>query len=255
MAPTSPFDGWPLPAFQLNSKLEIIHSSEAAQSMFGNPASFVELLDSGSVAKAEKYLRSSRPAAPVELNFFDLDGEVKLCDFHCKQTGEFPLIAVAVPKDERVMKISRQLADLRKRLNDTNYDLLLEKEETEKLLQRVRQLSAPIIELGDGHLLIPFFGDLDSAKIESISAPILSAAYEKHAEMVILDMTAMDHINEDGMDYLNSLLQTFKVMGTGNIITGVKPEHAKQLHSLKSATDLRFEASLSAVLSERRFVN
>lgn len=254
MTSISPFDSWPLPAFQLNSKLEVIESSEAADSLFGKADSFLELLDEGSVEKARNFLQSADFSGPSELVFKSPDDTTKLCDLHCKRNGEAVLNAIAVPKDDRVSKISAQLSSLRSRLNDTNYDLLLEKERTEKLLRRVSELSAPTIELGEGHLLIPLFGDLDSSKIEAVRDHILHDVYEKHAETVILDLTAMGKISPDGMGYLNSLLQTFTVMGIGNIITGVNPEHAKELHALRETNDMRFEPSLAKVLSERNLV-
>lgn len=252
MTSISPFEGWPLPAYQLNRKLEVVESSEAAEAIFGNAGSFLDLLDEGSEAKAKNFLQGSRFSGPVELNFKGRDGNTKLCDLHCKQGSDSMLNVVAVPKDDNVSKIAAQLASMRSRLNDTNYDLLLEKERTDKLLLRVRELSAPTIELGDGHLLIPLFGDLDAAKIEAIQDHILQDVYEKEAETVLLDLTAMDKISPEGMDYLHSLLQTFKIMGIDNIITGVKPEHAKGLHALKATMEMRFEASLAKVLSERR---
>lgn len=254
MTSISPFDSWPLPAYQLNSELEIVESSGTAKSMFGEKSSFLDLLDEGSVSKASKFLQASNYIAKLELNFKTAEGHLQVCELHCKWDSEYILNVIAVPKDDQVSKISAQLASLRNRLNDTNYDLFLEKERTEKLLQRVRELSAPTIELGDGHLLIPFFGDLDSAKIESIKNHILKDVYTKNAETVILDLTAMDKISPEGMGYLSELLQTFKVMGIDPIVTGIHPEHAKQLHALKATIDMRFEASLSAVLSERRLV-
>lgn len=65
----------------------------------------------------------------------------------------------------------------------------------------------------------------------------------------------MDQISLQGMNYLESLLETFKIMGTESIITGVKPEHAKQLNGLKSTINLNFESSLAAVLSDRRLTH
>lgn len=254
MTSTSPFDSWPLPAFQLNSKLEIIESSEAAHSLFGKADYFLELLDEGSVEKARNFLQSDEFSGAVELVFKSSGDTTVLCDLYCKKNDEKGLNAIAVPTNGRVSKISAQLTSLRSRLNDTNYDLLLEKERTEKLLQRVSELSAPTIELGEGLLLIPLFGDLDSSKIEAVRDHILHDVYEKHAETVILDLTAMGKISPEGMGYLNSLLQTFKVMGIGNIITGVNPEHAKELYALRETNDMRFEPSLSKVLAERNLM-
>src|SRR5690606_18335363 len=149
-----------------------------------------------------KFFQSANFSGPIELNFKGQNGELILCDLHCKQHSDFILNVIAVPKDDRVKKISNQLTSLRTLLNDTNYDLLLEKERTDKLLRRIRELSAPTIQLGDGHLLIPFFGDLNSAKIEAIEDQILKAVYAVHADTVILDLTAMHQISEEGMDYL-----------------------------------------------------
>ncbi|WP_422123814.1 STAS domain-containing protein [Planococcus sp. X10-3] len=254
MTSISPLDSLPLPTFQLNSELEIVGASETAHSMFGKAKSFLELLDAGSVSKARDFLQTSNFSGPVELNFKNSDGSSKLCDLHCRWHSEFVLNVIAVPKDDNVSKIAAQLSSLRNRLNDTNYDLLLEKERADKLLQRVSELSAPTIELGNGHLLIPLFGDLDSAKIESIRDQILRDVYETQAETVILDLTAMGNISPEGMSYLNSLLQTFKIMGISNIITGVNPDHAKHLHALRATIGMRFEASLAKVLSERRLI-
>lgn len=254
MTSISPFDSWPLPAYQLNNELEIVEASEAATFLFGKASSLLDIVDEGSVAKARNFLQASEFPGSVELNFKGRDGNRELCDLHCKRDSEFTLNVIAVPKDGNVSKIADQLSSLRSRLSETNYDLLNEKERTDKLLQRVSELSAPTIELGDGHLLIPLFGDLNSTKIESIRDHILNDVYEKQAETVILDLTAMDKISPEGMQYLNLLLQTFKIMGIENIITGVKPEHAKELHALRTTVDMRFEASLASVLSERRLV-
>lgn len=254
MTSKSPFESWPLAAYQLNSNLEIVESSDEAKSVFGNPKSFLELLDEGSVAKASKFLRQSQFSGSVELNFIDRAGHTILCDLHCKWDSEFVLNVIAVPKDDKVSKIAAQLSGMRSRLNDTNYDLLMEKERTDQLLLRVSELSAPVIELGSGHLLIPLFGDLDSSKVQSIQNHILHDAYEKHAETIILDLTAMGRIKNEGMDFLGSLLQTFKIMGIETIVTGVKPEHAQHLHALRATAGMRFESSLASVLSERRLV-
>lgn len=254
MTSKSPFESWPLPAYQLNNKLGIVESSETARSVFGNPSSFLELLDEGSVSKARNYLQQPQFTGSVELNFIDREGRTRLCDLHCKWDSEFVLNVVAVPKDDKVAKIAAQLSGMRSRLNDTNYDLLLEKERADQLLLRVSELSAPTIELGAGHLLIPLFGDLDSTKVQSIRDHILHDVYEKHAETIILDLTAMGEIRHEGMEFLSSLLQTFKIMGIENIVTGVKPEHAQLLHALKATDGMRFESSLASVLSERRLI-
>ncbi|MFP3649174.1 STAS domain-containing protein, partial [Paraburkholderia sp. SIMBA_054] len=77
--------------------------------------------------------------------------------------------------------------------------------------------------------LIPLFGNLDAAKVEAIRPHIVTRIYEYEAEMVIIDLTAMGTVTQEGASYLESLVQTLGVMGIDAVITGVKPDHAQKL--------------------------
>ncbi|WP_203339249.1 STAS domain-containing protein [Planococcus beijingensis] len=250
----SHLDEWPLPAFKLNNKLAIVESSEEAEKLVGSCSDFLDFVDEGSRQKALSFLLSSESAKPLELNFISKTGELFLGDVYSKWISDFSLNIVLVPKDNRLMEITNQLLSLRRRLQETDYDLLLEKERTEELLQQVRELSAPCIDLGKKHVLIPLFGDLDPHKIEVIRFHILNQVYENGAETVIMDLTAMEKLEQDGADYLKSLMQTFKVMGIEGIITGINPQHAQQLHHLQTGLDLHFVSSLQMVLASRNLL-
>lgn len=254
MTSASQLDEWPLPAFKLNNKLAIVEYSEEAKKLVGDCSSFLEILDEGSKEKARKFLSSDRPSVPLELNFISVTKELFLGDVYSKWDSDFCLNIVLVPKGHRLLEITSQLLSLRTRLQETDYDLLLEKERTEELLQQVRQLSAPCIHLGKKHVLIPLFGDLDPRKIEVIRFHILTQIYEAGAETVIMDLTAMEKLEQEGADYLKSLMQTFKVMGIRGIVTGIKPQHAQQLHHLKTGLDLHFVSSLQTVLASRKLL-
>lgn len=254
MTSVSRFDEWPLPAFKLNNKLAIVECSEEARKLFGDCSVFLELLDEGSKEKARTFLSGNQSGEPLELNFVSADQKLFLGDVYSKWAGDFCLNIVLVPKDNRLLEITSQLLSLRTRLQETNYDLLLEKERTEELLLQVRQLSAPCIDLGQKHVLIPLFGDLDPRKIEVIRFHILNQIYETAAETVIMDFTAMEKLEQDGVDYLKSLMQTFQVMGIHGIVTGIKPQHAQQLHHLKTGLDLHFVSSLQTVLASRKLL-
>ncbi|TWT07208.1 STAS domain-containing protein [Planococcus sp. CPCC 101016] len=254
MTSVSHLDEWPLPAFKLNSKLAIMERSEEAKKLVGDRVFFLELLDEGSRKKAREFLSGNQSAGPLELNFISLADELFLGDVYSKWDSDSNLNIVLVPKDNRLLEITSQLLSLRTRLQETDYDLLLEKERTEDLLEQVRKLSAPCIDLGKKHILIPLFGDLDPRKIEVIRFQILNQVYETGAETVIMDLTAMDQLEQDGVDYLKSLMQTFKVMGIQGIMTGMKPQHAKQLHHLELGLGLYFVSSLQTVLASRKLL-
>lgn len=254
MTSASQLDEWPLPTFKLTSKLKIVECSEEAKKLVGVCSSFLEILDEGSREKAGTFLLSDGPMVPLELNFISVTKELFLGDVYRKWDSDLCLNLILVPKGNRLLEITSQLLSLRTRLQETNYDLLLEKERTEELLQQVRQLSAPCIHLGKKHVLVPLFGDLDPRKIEVIRFHILNQIYETGAETVILDLTAMEQLEQEGADYLKSLMQTFNVMGIRGIVTGIKPQHAQQLHHLQTGHDLHFASSLQTVLASHKLL-
>ena len=245
----SPLAEWPLPAFQLNNSFAVVDYSLEAQELFGIPGDFFELLDEGSRQKAERLLKIHGNHKPVELNFITAAGFF-LADVYHRWDSDFSLNLVLVPKDGQMAGITAQLVRLRGRLKETDYELLKEKERSDALLEKVRELSAPCIAIGGGKVLVPLFGNLDTAKVEAIRPHIVTQIYEYEAEMVIIDLTAMGTVTQEGASYLESLVQTLGVMGIDAVITGVKPDHAQKLHLLKSELNLRFAASLEAVLSE-----
>ncbi len=245
----SPLAEWPLPAFQLNNSFAVVDYSLEAQELFGIPGDFFELLDEGSRQKAERLLKTHGNHKPVELNFITAAGFF-LADVYHRWDSDFSLNLVLVPKDAQMAGITAQLVRLRGRLKETDYELLKEKERSDALLEKVRELSAPCIAIGGGKVLVPLFGNLDAAKVEAIRPHIVTQIYEYEAEMVIIDLTAMGTVTQEGASYLESLVQTLGVMGIDAVITGVKPDHAQKLHLLKSELNLRFAASLEAVLSE-----
>ena len=248
MTARSQLTEWPLPAFQLNNSFAIVDQSVEAERIFGKTTDFLALLDEGSREKAQRLLKEPGDNGAVELNFVTEQG-LFLADVYFRYDNEFALNLVMVPKDDKIAAISTQLLRLRGRLRETDYELLLEKERVDLLLEKVRKLSAPCIKIGGGYVLIPLFGDLDLDKVDAIRPYVIDYIYEYGGETVILDLTAMGMVTQDGVDYLESLVQTLCVMGIDTIVTGVKPQHAKKMHLLKAELNLRFESSLEAVLN------
>jgi rsbT co-antagonist protein RsbR len=250
MKQTQDYEDWPLPIFRLNQDLMILESSRQARIMFSESPVFTGLLDEESRQKAVEFLNPERPAAQIELNFLSAEGELLLMDVHCNwKKGEIANV-IAVPKDRHFNRVAEQLAHLRKRLHETNYDLLLEKERSDELLQNVRELSAPCIQLDKRRLLIPLFGNIDQQKMDIIVPRILDNVYRHDAETVIFELTAMDDICQSGLNQLHALFQSLSVMGITVSITGVHPRHAKRLHELDITIHADFSTSLHDVLSK-----
>ncbi|WKA53882.1 STAS domain-containing protein [Planococcus shixiaomingii] len=242
------YEDWPLPIFQLNRNLTILASSKQARHIFKESPVFTGLLEEGSRQKAVEFLNPANVAEPIELTFISIDGELLVMDVYCKWESGDIANAIAVPKDRQFARVSKQLTHLRTRLSETNYDLLLEKERTDALLQNVRELSAPCIKLDHQRLLIPLFGLIDLQKMETVMPRILESVYRHDGQTVIFDLTAMDDIDNDGLVQLKALFQSLSIMGITISISGVHPKHAKRLHELNTSLHATFAVSLQDVL-------
>lgn len=255
MTTTSQFNGLPLPAFTLDPQLFIVEGSAEAFELFGNCRFFTDIVDEDSLQKAKTCLSSEVLQPKFELNFISKKGELFLADVYGKRSESGNLSLVIVLKDNQLERVANQLAKLRERLRETDYDLFQEKERTVELLQRVRVLSAPYIQLDANRLLVPLFGDLTEEQVQAFSPRLLANIYETRAETVIFDLTAMGKITDGGLQQLADLLQSLTIMGTASIFTGVKPEHAKHLHQMQAKLPMRFLSSLQQVLSSNRWTS
>lgn len=255
MTTTSQFNGLPLPAYTLDRQLVIIEGSAEAIELFGDCRIFTDIVDEESLKKAKTLLSSEVLQPKFELNFISRKGELFLADVYGKRSDSGSLSLVVVPKDNQLERVANQLAKLRERLRETDYDLFQEKERTVELLQRVRELSAPYIQLDANRLLVPLFGDLTEEQVQAFSPRLLANIYETRAETVIFDLTAMGKISDGGLQQFANLLQSLTIMGTASIFTGVKPEHAKHLHQMQAKLPMRFLSSLQQVLSSNRWTS
>jgi hypothetical protein len=106
----------------------------------------------------------------------------------------FYAFLVIVRKDSQLEHVSSQRAKLRERLRETDDDLFQEKERTLELLQKVREFSAPCIQLDRNRLLVPLFGELTEEQVLAFTPRLLANIYEHQTETVVFDLTALGAI-------------------------------------------------------------
>ncbi|WP_088009603.1 STAS domain-containing protein [Indiicoccus explosivorum] len=240
-------DGWPLPAVTIGQDFTILEQSPEAARLFGPASSLLDLLDEESRPKARDFLYSNKTGQRTELNIIGAKGERMTADVYAKWNGG-EAVVVFVPTDDSLRRISDQFTALRRRLNETNYDLLLEKMKVDELVERVQELSAPFIRLDRTRVLVPLFGDLTSDQMAAVQSRVLQDTYSASATEILLDFTAVDEIDRSGLQALDSLLQSLSLMGTDVTLTGLHPEHAQRLHELDARLGTRFASSLKDVL-------
>lgn len=102
--------------------------------------------------------------------------------------------------------------------------------------QQIADLSLPIIEVWDGVLTLPLVGTLDAARATRITEGLLAAVVRTQCEHVIIDLTAVQHIDAEVAERLVAILRAVQLLGARGILSGIRPTAAKALVGL--STDL-----------------
>lgn len=144
---------------------------------------------------------------------------------------------------ERSLLVSRQqtlaaeadrsaLALRESSLQSANANLTAANDQLEALVGLVRQLETPVIPLLDGVLVAPLVGNLDSRRIEQVSASVLGAVHQQRARTVIIDITGIPAMDTQSVQALNQLAQAVRMLGAEVILTGINAEVAQTVSQL-----------------------
>jgi rsbT co-antagonist protein RsbR len=95
------------------------------------------------------------------------------------------------------------------------------REETQKELAA---LSAPIIPVKDGIVILPLIGDIDSYRANYIMEHVVPKLADMDISHVIADFSGIFTINVDIAEHLNQIGSMLQLMGIHVITTGLRPE-------------------------------
>ncbi len=145
-----------------------------------------------------------------------------------------------------------ELRDAKLRSERAVHDLTVTKVELEQKLATIErqeaalwELSVPILELGEGILSLPVIGALDAARAMDMTERLLQRALTSQASWVLVDLTGVTDVNESTADHLLRLARTVRLLGCRCILTGIGPQIAQALVSLRAdLQDLHPVASL-----------
>lgn len=100
--------------------------------------------------------------------------------------------------------------------------------------ESIQQLSAPIIDVWDGIIVVPLIGALDGASAEDLSSRVLFHLQRARTTWVILDLTGLEQIDEGIAQRLVRLAQAVGLMGARCLLTGMRAGAARLLASIGS---------------------
>jgi len=111
---------------------------------------------------------------------------------------------------------------------------------------QIHALSSPILDLWAGVLAVPIIGELDSVRVAELTEGLLEAVVARRARAVILDVTGISRLDQEGAVRLGRLVAAVRLLGAEGVITGIRPQLAQMLTALgHDASALRTYRSLS----------
>lgn len=123
----------------------------------------------------------------------------------------------------------------------------------------VRELSAPIIPIHAGVLVLPLIGRIDRERGELLTATLLPAIAREQAFGVLLDITGVPTLDAEVAGWLVRITRAARLLGAEVLLVGISPEIAGTMVS--AGLDLRglvafgtLQAGLEFVLARRGLV-
>ncbi len=118
--------------------------------------------------------------------------------------------------------LSRERTSLITRLQKTTRD-------QERLLQTIRTISAPVLPLFEGLIVMPVVGELDAERAGLLLDDMLNGIARYKADFVLLDVTGVPALNVESARGLLQAVQGAQMLGCECRLVGVQPNVAQAL--------------------------
>lgn len=152
-----------------------------------------------------------------------------------ERTDELGIVANMVARVARELRRSRERDEARREelvlrgreLEARVKELEEARAEQERLLAAVRDLSAPVLEMYRGVLLVPIAGALDAAMLAQAEGRVLARVAAAGARTVILDITGALVIDPVVAEGLVRIARALSLLGARVVLCGVSAAAAR----------------------------
>jgi rsbT co-antagonist protein RsbR len=149
--------------------------------------------------------------------------------------------------EQRNQELAAERAALEQALADLHQSST---ERTALLENTVEQLSAPILPVHNGVLVMPIIGSVSEQRALRIQETLLETIARQHARVVILDVTGLTSVDTAIVQALLQTIQSIMLLGARPIIVGIAPDMASALVQLGAPLDdLHTMADLKAAVA------
>jgi rsbT co-antagonist protein RsbR len=147
---------------------------------------------------------------------------------------------------------NQELANERAALDQALTDLQQSSAERTALLENtVDQLSAPILPVQPGVLVMPVIGAVSVQRMQRITEALLGGVEQHRARLVILDVTGVQAIDAQVAQTLVQAAQAVRLLGAQVMMTGIQPQTAQTLvHLGVDLGGIHTRSSLQAGVAE-----
>lgn len=145
------------------------------------------------------------------------------------------MLSAIADVDPRGKRISQAvLIDVTERLASEReaHKVAMQEEMIRNQQEMLRAISTPLVPLGDGILLMPLVGNIDSARADQIMAVLLDGVVANSAEFAILDVTGVPSMDASVAEALIGATKAVGLLGAHVILTGIGPAAARTLVDL-----------------------
>lgn len=146
---------------------------------------------------------------------------------------ELGILANMVNRAARELWLSRRRDEQQRRELEARLAEIEQAQDTERLLLgTINDLSAPVLNIYQGVLLLPLVGALDSRRAAHIVDTLLTRISSSQAQVVILDITGVPLVDTQVANALLQATRAAGLLGARIILCGIMPEVAQVLVSL-----------------------
>lgn len=157
-------------------------------------------------------------------------GEVVVLDYQIpiqNELRDFEARYAAIGTDEFLI-ISRDITE-RKRIEENFRRSQSQAEIIQAQEASLAALSTPLLQISELILLLPLIGGVDSQRAQRIQETLLNELGQRKARIVILDITALEGVDEQVANLLVAMSQAVRLLGAQVILTGIQPKVAQTL--------------------------
>jgi rsbT co-antagonist protein RsbR len=172
--------------------------------------------------------------------------------YRCRN-GEYKWVswvAIAPPGDGLIYATARDITEYKLTMQDLQQtqDQLLRRHE--QLQATMQAMSTPLIPITDHIMVMPLVGVLDDERAQQVLTVALAGAQESRAQVVIIDITGMRHVDTSVAATLINTSKALRLLGAHTVLTGIRADMAQTLVRLGvDLSDLTTRSTLQSAIA------